>query len=114
MDTYNYCKNIKFAKIHVFPYSDRNGTVASRMTNKVPRSIAKERARKLIELSNELERDYFNNFIGKEVEVLIEEKIDDIYYGFTDNYIPLKLIGNYNINEIYKKQLKKEDINFDL
>ena len=114
MDTYNYCKNIKFAKIHVFPYSDRNGTVASRMTNKVPRSIAKERARKLIELSNELERDYFNSFIGKEVEVLIEEKIDNTYYGFTDNYIPLKLIGNYNINEIYKKQLKKEDINFDL
>ena len=45
-DTYNYCKNIKFAKIHVFPDSDRNGTVASRITNKVPRSIAKERKNK--------------------------------------------------------------------
>lgn len=113
-DTYNYCKNIKFAKIHVFPYSDRNGTVASRMTNKVPRNIIKERARRLIELSNELEKEYFEKFINKEVEVLIEEYIDGYYYGFTDNYIPLKLKGNYNINEIYNIKLTKEDINFDL
>ncbi len=113
-DTYNYCKNIKFAKIHVFPYSDRNGTVASRMTNKVPRNIIKERARKLIELSNELEKEYFEKFINTEVEVLIEEYIDGYYYGFTDNYIPLKLKGNYNINEIYNIKLNKEDINFDL
>ena len=113
-DTYNYCKNIKFAKIHVFPYSDRNGTVASRMTNKVPRNIIKERTRKLIELSNELEKEYFEKFINTEVEVLIEEYIDGYYYGFTDNYIPLKLKGNYNINEIYNVKLNKEDINFDL
>lgn len=113
-DTYNYCKSIKFAKIHVFPYSDRNGTVASRMTNKVPRNIIKERARKLIELSNELEKEYFEKFINTEVEVLIEEYIDGYYYGFTDNYIPLKLKGNYNINEIYNIKLNKEDINFDL
>ncbi len=111
-DTYNYCKNIKFVKIHVFPYSDRNGTVASRMTNKVPRSIAKERARKLIELSNELEKEYFDSFIGKEVEVLIEELIDGVYYGCTDNYIPIKLIGNYKINELYNIKLEKENINF--
>lgn len=114
METYNYCKNIKFSKIHVFPYSDRNGTVASRMTNKVPRSISKERARKLIELSNELEKEYFNSFIGKEVEVLIEEYVDGIYYGCTDNYIPVKLTGNYKTNEIYNINLKKEYINFNL
>ena len=112
IDTYNYCKSIKFAKIHVFPYSDRNGTVASKMTNKVPRSIAKERARKLIELSNELEKEYFDSFIGKEVEVLIEELIDGVYYGCTDNYIPIKLIGNYKINELYNIKLEKENINF--
>ena len=112
IDTYNYCKSIKFAKIHVFPYSDRNGTVASRITNKVPRSIAKERARKLIELSNELEKEYFDSFIGKEVEVLIEELIDGVYYGCTDNYIPIKLIGNYKINELYNIKLEKENINF--
>jgi len=112
-ETYEYCKNIKFAKIHVFPYSDRNGTVASRMTNKVPRNIIKERARKLIELSNKLESDYYNSFIGKNVSVLIEENKEDYYVGFTDNYIPIKLKGIYKINEIYDIKLEKDNINFN-
>ena len=111
-ETYEYCKNIKFAKIHVFPYSDRNGTVASRITNKVPRNIIKERARKLIELSNKLESDYYNSFVGKNVSVLIEENKED-YVGFTDNYIPIKLKGNYKINEIYDIKLEKDNINFN-
>ena len=113
-DTYNYCKNIKFAKIHVFPYSDRNGTVASKMNNKVPRNIIKERARKLIELSNELESAYYNSFIGKNVSVLIEEIKEDYYVGFSDNYIPIKIKGNYKINEIYDIKLEKDNINFNL
>lgn len=112
-ETYEYCKNIKFAKIHVFPYSDRNGTVASKMTNKVPRNIIKERVRKLIELSNKLESDYYNSFVGKNVSVLIEENKEDYYVGFTDNYIPIKLKGNYKINEIYDIKLEKDNINFN-
>ena len=113
-ETYEFCKNIKFAKIHVFPYSDRNGTVASKMTNKVPRNIIKERVRKLIELSNELESTYYNSFIGKNVSVLIEEIEEDYYVGFSDNYIPIKVKGNYKINEIYDIKLEKDNINFNL
>ena len=113
-ESYNFCKKIGFSKIHVFPYSDRNGTVASRMSDKVPGNIKKERVHKLINLSNEMERNYFKSFINKEVEVLIEEEKDNYYYGWTDNYIPLKLKGNYKINEIYKIKLKEEDINFDM
>ena len=113
-ETMDFCKEIGFAKIHVFPYSDRNGTVASRMKDKVPGNIKKERVHKLLELSNELEKEYFNSFINKEVEVLIEEEKDGFYYGFTDNYIPLKLKGNYEINELYNIKLTKENINFDM
>ena len=61
-----------------------------------------------------MEREYFDKFISKNVSVLIEEEKDGIYYGFTDNYIPLKLKGNYNINEIYNIKLDKNDINFDM
>ena len=111
--TYNYCKNIGFAKIHVFPYSDRNGTVASRMPNHVPRNIVKERARKLIELSNELEKEYFKKFIGCEEEVLVEEFKNGYYHGFTENYIPVKLL-EATPNEIIKVKLTKENINYDL
>ncbi len=113
-DTLDLCKKIGFSKIHVFPYSDRNGTVASRMKDKIPGNIKKDRVHRLINLSNELEKEYFNKCIGSEVEVLIEEEKDGFYYGFTSNYIPLKLQGNYKINDIYKIKLEKKDINFDM
>ena len=113
-ETLKFCEKVGFAKIHVFPYSDRNGTVASKMKDKVPGNIKKDRVHRLINLSNKLEQKYFTKFIGSEVEVLIEEEKDNLYYGFTDNYIPLKLSGDYKINELYKVILTKEMINFDM
>lgn len=113
-DTLELSREVGFSKIHVFPYSDRNGTVASKMKNKVDGNIKKQRVHKLMELSNVLERKYFEENLDSEVEVLIEEYKDGYYYGFTSNYIPLKLSGNYQINEIYKIKLRKEDINFDM
>ena len=113
-DTLELSKEVGFSKIHVFPYSDRTGTVASRMKNKVDGNIKKQRVHKLMELSNELERQYFEENLNKEVELLIEEEKEGNFYGFTSNYIPLKLQGNYNINEIYKINLQKEYINFDM
>ena len=113
-DTLDLCRVVGFSKIHVFPYSDRNGTVASKMKNKVDGNVKKQRVHKLMELSNVLERKYFEDNLDSEVEVLIEEYKEGYYYGFTSNYIPLKLSGNYQINEIYKIKLRKEDINFDM
>lgn len=113
-DTLSLCKEVGFSKIHVFPYSDRNGTAASRMPNKIPGNIKKDRVHRLIELGKILEKEYYKKFINHEVEVLIEEEKDGFYYGFTDNYIPLKLKGNYKVNEIYKVVLSNDDINFDM
>ena len=110
-NTLKTCRKVGFSKIHVFPYSDRNGTVASKMKNKVDGNVKKQRVKRLIELSNELEKEYFINNIGKELEVLIEEEKENIFYGFTENYIPVKLKGNYKINEIYKIKLEKDNIN---
>lgn len=114
-ETLDFCKEIGFTKIHVFPYSDRSGTVASRMKDKIPGNIKKDRVRRLIDLSNKLEKEYYLNHIGKEDDVLIEEvKQDGYLHGFTSDYIPVKLKGDYKINEIYKIKLSKENINFDL
>ncbi len=107
-ETYSFCKDIKFSKIHVFPYSDRNGTVASKMENKISSVVKKERVRKLLNLSNELELEYFNKFIGKEIDVLIEEYKDDFYYGYTSNYLYLKIKGNYELNKMYKVIIEKD------
>ncbi len=113
-DTLEFASQIGFSKIHVFPYSDRSGTVSSRMKDKVPNEVKKQRVKKLIELSYKLEEEYFNKFIGKDREVLIEENKNGYYYGFTENYIPLKLKGDYKINEVYSVQITLENINFDM
>ena len=78
-NTLKFCEKIGFSKIHVFPYSDRNGTVASKMKDKIPGNIKKERVHRLIELSNKLEKEYFDKFIGHEVDVLIEEEKDGLF-----------------------------------
>ena len=98
----DFCRKINFAKIHVFPYSKRNGTKAARMNGHIDGIIKKERARKLIKLSEELESNYYNDNIGKEERILIETHKDGYYYGHTSNYLYLKLKGNYKENEIYK------------
>lgn len=108
IETYNFCKKIGFTKIHVFPYSDRSGTVASKMSNKIDNAIKKDRVRRLSLLSDELAEEYFKSFIDKNEKVLIEEYKDGYYYGFTSNYLYLKLKGNYKINEIYDVVVKME------
>lgn len=114
-ETLDFCEEIGFTKIHVFPYSDRSGTVASRMKDKIPGNIKKDRVRRLIDLSNKLEKEYYLKHIDKEDDVLIEEvKQDGYLHGFTSDYIPIKLKGNYKINEIYKIKLSKKNINFSL
>ena len=110
LETYNYCKSIGFAKIHVFPYSDRNGTVASKMENKVLGNVKKDRARRLISLSQELENAYIEKFISRKISVLIEREDKGYYSGVSEEYIPVKLKGKYECNEIYDIVLEKNMI----
>lgn len=82
-----------FSKIHVFPYSLREGTVAEQLPDHVSEDIKKERVKRLLQLSKNLEISYMNNFIGKEV-VFIPEVIKDGYlYGHTGNYLYVKALG---------------------
>ena len=77
------------------------------MNNKVEQGIIKERARKLIKLSQELEVQYMQNFIGKEVEVLVEECVDGYCYGHTGNYLHVKIKGEFQQNQMVKVLLEK-------
>ena len=85
--TYEYLKEIKFYKMHVFKYSKRQGTKAAEMKEQIDGNKKEERSRKLIELSNKNEKEYNEQYIGKEVEILWEEEKDNIYKGHTKNYI---------------------------
>lgn len=103
-------KKIGFTKVHVFPYSDRYNTVASKMPNKVDGNVKKERVKDLLMLSNELENSFNSKFYGRVLPVLIEEEKDGYFYGHTANFIRVKVSGNYKHNEIYNIKLSEENI----
>ena len=92
--TYEFLKEIKFYKMHVFKYSPRKGTKAAVMKNQVPGDIKEERSKKLIELSNENEFQYNSTYIGKNVKVLFEEEKVGVYKGHTQNYIKVYCKSN--------------------
>ena len=100
--TIDTCKKLEFSKLHVFPYSERRGTASSRMDNKLDNATKKERSRRLIEVSEELEKNYMSKFIDREVEVLVEEYKDGYSYGHTGNFLYVKIKGEYPHNS-YKK-----------
>ena len=89
-ETIEYAKKLKFAKIHVFPYSVREGTKAADMPQ-IDMSIRKARAKRLIEVSDGLASEFAASMAGKEVKILIE-KIEEkdgklVAEGYTENYV---------------------------
>ncbi|MBQ7105079.1 MAG: tRNA (N(6)-L-threonylcarbamoyladenosine(37)-C(2))-methylthiotransferase MtaB [Bacilli bacterium] len=101
-------KKIKFSKLHVFPYSKRDGTVSAGLPQ-IDEQIKKDRAHKLLSLSKELELDYMNKFLNKELEVLFERNNDEYSLGHTSNYLQIKVKGLYNSGEFKKVKLEEID-----
>ena len=102
LETLETVKKINFSKVHVFPYSERKGTKASMLSGKVKENVKHERVKKLMELSNELEKNYYNKFKGKKMDVIIEEVTDDYSIGHTSNYLLVKTNEKLIKGEIYK------------
>lgn len=94
LETMETIKKVGFSKLHVFPYSRRTGTPADTMEHQVPETLKKERVHRLIELSKELEKNYFLKFIGKQFVVLSETEKDGFLVGHTGNYLTVKWVGD--------------------
>ncbi len=86
-ETFEFLKEIKFYKIHVFKYSKRENTKAADMPNQVLPEIKEERSKKVLELSNKIQNEYNREQIGRIVRVLVEEKNEKYYKGHTANYM---------------------------
>ena len=113
--TYQFLKEIKLYKMHVFQYSPRKGTRAAVMPNQVDGNIKEERSRKLIELSNENQKRYNEMLIGKEVEVLFEDQAIEekkkYFKGHTQNYILVKYETDENLENTLKSvKIKSADV----
>ncbi|MDO5298436.1 MAG: tRNA (N(6)-L-threonylcarbamoyladenosine(37)-C(2))-methylthiotransferase MtaB [Clostridia bacterium] len=92
--TMETCSRAGFARMHVFPYSEREGTKAAAMPGSVPRHIREERARTLIALGRELELRALASRVGRREQVLIEE-LDELGrgVGYTGGYMRVHVPG---------------------
>lgn len=97
-DTYNLAKDIGFMRIHAFPYSERPFTMASKLSTKVNMNIRRERVKKLLELSEENQKQYLKSLKGQTLSILIEHRgVNNTYSGYSETYLDIELKSEKDI-----------------
>jgi len=86
-ESYNFCRQLGFARIHVFSYSLRRETQAAQLPQQVEDRVKKQRSQKMLALARESARNFSQQFLGKTMPVLWEKQSDGVWSGLTDNYI---------------------------
>lgn len=91
-ETYDFLCSLDVTQLHVFPYSERPGTAALKISYKVSDADKRERSKRLLDLSDEKTHAFYQRYIGKEAEVLFEKAPrGKAMHGFTKNYIRVEL-----------------------
>lgn len=100
-ETVEFLRETKFLHAHIFPYSERGGTVAAEMPNKVPVSIRKERANELVRLDLEIKHDllceYIRKHVDKGVSVLIEKEENGFVTGHSEHFVEILARGDKSL-----------------
>ncbi len=97
-ESLRFVQEIGFEKVHVFPYSQREGTSASKKGDSVSKKEKERRAEIMINETEKIRKEYFQSLIGKSVRVLFENKAaEGIYQGYTKNYTPVRLESDTDI-----------------
>jgi threonylcarbamoyladenosine tRNA methylthiotransferase MtaB len=106
----------QFSKIHIFPFSPRQGTAAARMKPPVKPQIVKKRTEKLAQLSEKLTKNYIKQFVGEKISIIIENEKKQI--GRSERYFEVKITPNaprqYKKGQLVSGTLKKDRDSFYL
>lgn len=114
-DTLEFSEKMEFSRIHVFKYSQREGTAASKWGDPVNGNVKKERSARLIILGDKLAKRFMEKQKGQSLTVLVEESHDKEYmYGYSSNYLRIKLdFEEQYLNKIIKVEpieIKNEEL----
>ena len=112
-ETVRFLEKVEFYETHIFRYSRREGTKAARMADQVGESVKAQRSERLIRLGEENRRAYEQSFIGKTVEVLVEEEAEiagkRVQTGHTREYMKIALETGENLkNTVVKVQIEND------
>ena len=87
--SYNFCKEIGFSQMHIFPYSIRKGTAAENFPNQVPESLKTSRTHAMLKLAEEMKETFYRRYLGQTIPVLLEQKEGNLWHGTTANYMDI-------------------------
>lgn len=104
-DTVKNLKEIEFSSMHIFPYSERSGTVASKMGGAVDKCTAKKREKVLQEINTEFKQKFLNANLNTTHTVLVEEIDGEYSLGYTENYIYTYIKRQHNVGDIVSVRL---------
>lgn len=91
-ESLEFVKSMGFAKVHVFPYSEREGTLAAKRTDQVPKAERGRRAELMAEAAKEGEKASLQGLVGRKVSVLFERERDELWHqGHTESYVLVKV-----------------------
>ncbi len=109
LESYNFIEKIKLSKLHVFPYSKKEGTKAATFEEQISPAVKEERSKQMLKLNDRLAEEFMNSMLNKEFEVLFEkEEENSIFEGHTTNYIKVYAKSDINIsNKIVKCKLNE-------
>ncbi len=93
-ETLEFLNECNFSDIHVFPYSQRNGTVAAKIKDQISADVKRKRVNKVMLLSSDLNLEYNKKFIGKVVDLIPEEIKDNNLLGHSSNYMKIVVLNN--------------------
>lgn len=92
-NTCEFVKKIGFGKVHIFPYSKRSGTLASKMKD-LSKEIKKDRVNKLEVIANNVAKEFHNKWLNKECDVLLEDIEGNYFVGYSKEYIKIYILNN--------------------
>ena len=108
-ETLEFIKSQPFSKIHVFPFSSREGTLAAGMKNQIDSRTKKNRVEKVLEIARDKEKIFAEKLIGRTVEIISETEENNFIDGLTKNYVRVYVPANEKIKlgEIIRVKIEK-------
>ena len=95
IESLRFAERIGFAKIHIFPYSPREGTKAAAMKEQLSKAIKAKRVKEMDAIEQKSRHSFWKQMVGTTQTVLPEEKKEDHLHGFTENYCPVRWKGDF-------------------
>jgi len=96
--TCHFIEALPLSYLHIFPYSDRPGTLSEKLPDKIDSATKKERVALLLEIARQKRQDFFDSWVGKTDQVIFEEcKEKDVWIGKSTHYLPVRVKTSRNL-----------------